>query len=54
MLWGLRAGRSESEEKLGKLMALGFPRAQCEEVLLACGGDEERAAALLFESHFGF
>ncbi len=49
----MRAG-SASEEKVQKLTGLGFTRAQCEEALTAVGGDEERAAALLFESSFGF
>ena len=32
-----------------RLVALGFPRQQCLEVLAACNGNEEHAASLLFE-----
>jgi DNA damage-inducible protein 1 len=35
-------------EKIAKLMALGFPRAECEQALAVTGGNEDMAAALLF------
>ena len=34
---------------MNRLMALGFDRQQCMEVLAACNGNEEHAASLLFE-----
>ncbi|CAL8462791.1 g2324 [Coccomyxa elongata] len=40
---------AENEEKVQRLVALGFPRQQCLEVLAACNGNEEHAASLLFE-----
>lgn len=40
---------AEHEEKVQRLVALGFPRQQCLEVLAACNGNEEHAASLLFE-----
>jgi len=40
--------------KVERLVGLGFPRAQCEAMLAACGGDEERAASLLFDDAGGF
>ena len=35
--------------KVERLMALGFPREQCEAVLKMAGGNEEYAAGVLFE-----
>ena len=54
MLWqALRRSNSYAcagnEESVQRLMALGFSRQQCLEVLAACGGNEEQAASLLFE-----
>ena len=39
----------DGSEKVQRLMALGFDRQQCMEVLAACNGNEEHAASLLFE-----
>lgn len=39
----------DGDEKVKRLMALGFDRQQCMEVLAACNGNEEHAASLLFE-----
>ncbi|KAK9907288.1 hypothetical protein WJX75_000726 [Coccomyxa subellipsoidea] len=38
-----------NEESVQRLMALGFQRQQCLEVLAACGENEDQAASLLFE-----
>ena len=42
-----RRRRRDSAAKVERLVGLGFSRRQCEEMLAACGGDEERAASLL-------
>lgn len=41
------------DDKLQRLMALGFSRQQCAEVLAACAGNEEQAASLLWEMSGG-
>jgi DNA damage-inducible protein 1 len=46
---GCNACAAGDEAKVARLMALGFPRQLCLEVLAACGGNEEHAASLLFE-----
>ncbi|CAL5223189.1 g5664 [Coccomyxa viridis] len=43
------APSDDGDEKVKRLMALGFDRQQCMEVLAACNGNEEHAASLLFE-----
>ncbi|KAK9825142.1 hypothetical protein WJX81_003922 [Elliptochloris bilobata] len=48
------AGRGENAAKVERLVGLGFSRQQCEEMLAACGGDEEHAASLLFDDAGGF
>jgi len=37
-----------NDDKAARLMALGFPRKVCEEALVAAGGNEDAAAAILF------
>ncbi|CAK0784745.1 hypothetical protein CVIRNUC_007949 [Coccomyxa viridis] len=43
------ASSDDGSDKVNRLMALGFDRQQCMEVLAACNGNEEHAASLLFE-----
>ncbi len=39
----------DGDEKVERLIALGFDQQQCMEALAACNGNEEHAASLLFE-----
>ena len=47
--WMGACAGDDGDEKVMRLMALGFARQQCMEVLAACNGNEEHAASLLFE-----
>lgn len=42
------AGAAGGDDKVSRLMALGFPRGVCEEALSAAAGNEDAAAAMLF------
>lgn len=46
----LRANRAKSDA----LVALGFSRNDADRALLACGGNQDQAAALLAQEKFGF
>ena len=43
-----RLSKSSDEDKIERLIALGFPRVAAVEALAACGGNEEYAAGVLF------